>query len=243
MRVHHGVYATEQDWKGWHSDERYRARVFAVAQSRRTDAVLQGYSAAALWRLPIVGAWPSEVHLLTEKAGGGRSHDRIRRHTRGFEYSDVTTIDGLRVTGAARTVLDLAASAPFMTAVAATDFALNTGLTTPQELAELLAALGRYRGCARAARVVDFATPLAESVAESASRVTMARCRFPQPELQKEFWGPNGEHAFVDHWFHGVRTIGEVDGRSKYEDPVFLRGRSPEQALWDEKQREDWLRL
>jgi hypothetical protein len=130
-----------------------------------------------------------------------------------------------------------------MSAVAAADFALHAGMTTRSELADLLAARGRFRGSARAARVIDFATPLAESVAESASRVTMARCRFPQPELQKEFWGPNGEHAFVDYWFRGVSTIGEVDGRSKFEDPLFLRGRTPEQALWDEKQREDWLRL
>lgn len=242
-RVHHGVYATEQDWSRWNSEERYRARVFGIGQSRRSDVVLQGYSAAALWRLPIIGAWPAEVHLLTEKAAGGRSHARIRRHAVGFEHAGITTIDGLHVTGAARTVIDLAAVAPFMTAVATADFALHTELTTRGELATLLQTMGRFRGSARAARVVDFSTPLAESVAESASRVTMARCRFPEPELQKEFWGPNGEHAFVDHWFRGVRTIGEVDGRSKFEDPRFLRGRSPEQALWDEKQREDWLRL
>lgn len=243
VRVDHGVYATGQNWQEWSSDDRYRAHVFAVAQSRRSDVVLHGYSAAAIWRLPIIGPWPADVHLLTEKAGGGRSHDRIRRHALGFEHAQLTTIDGLRVTGAGRTVIDLAASAPFMSAVAAADFALRTGLTTRNALVDLLREMGRVRGSARAARVIDFATPLAESVAESASRVTMARCRFPQPELQKEFWGPNGEHAFVDYWFTGAGTIGEVDGRSKFEDPHFLRGRSPEQALWDEKQREDWLRL
>jgi hypothetical protein len=190
VRVDHGVYATGQNWNEWDSDDRYRAHVFAVAQSRRSDVVLHGYSAAALWRLPIIGPWPAAVHLLTEKAGGGRSHDRIRRHALGFAHAQLTTIDGLRVTGEARTVIELAASAPFMSAVAAADFALHTGLTSRSELVELLEAMGRFRGSARAARVVDFATPLAESVAESASRVTMARCRFPQPELQKSSGGP-----------------------------------------------------
>lgn len=243
LRVAHGAYVTKQDWDRWDTDEQYRARVFAVAHTRRSDVVLHGYSAAALWRLPIVGSWPAEVHLLTEKASGGRSHDRIRRHALGFEHAGLTTVDGVHVTGVTRTVLDLAATAPFLSAVAAADFALHNELTTTGDLSDLLDAMGRFRGSARAARVVEFATPLAESVAESASRVTMARCRFPRPELQKEFWGPNGEHAFVDHWFRGVNTIGEVDGRSKFEDPRFLRGRSPEQALWEEKQREDWLRL
>lgn len=243
LRVSHGVYAPEQEWGGWNAADRYRALVFGVANSRRAEAVLWGVSAAALWRLPAIGAWPTQVHLLTEKAGGGRSHDHIRRHALGFEHADLTIIDGLRVTGVARTVIDMAASAPFMSAVAAADYALHNEMTNQAELRVLLSALGRFRGSARAARVIDFATPLSESVAESASRVTMARCRFPQPELQKEFWGPNGEHAFVDYWFRGAKTIGEVDGRAKYEDPVFLRGRTPEQALWDEKLREDWLRL
>ncbi|SMG12701.1 hypothetical protein [Agreia pratensis] len=243
LRISHGVYAPEQEWNAWNAAERYRARVFGVANSRRADVVLWGYSAAALWRLPVIGAWPDEVHLLTEKARGGRSHDRIRRHALGFEHAELTLLDGVRVTGAARTVIDLASSAPFMSAVAAADFALHNEMTNHDELRAILSALGRFRGSSRAARVVDFASPLAESVAESAGRVTMARCRFPQPELQKEFWGPNGEHAFVDYWFRGAKTIGEVDGRAKYEDPVFLRGRTPEQALWDEKLREDWLRL
>jgi predicted transcriptional regulator of viral defense system len=241
-RLNHGVYSTRQDWLAWNNDEKYRARVFAVALSRRDDPVVSHYSAAAVWRLPIVGAWPVHVHLLTEKASGGRSHDAVRRHAVGFEHAAVTFVDGIRVTSAARTVVDVAATAPFMSAVAATDHALHTGLTTKKELAELLYMLGRFRGSARAARVVEFSTPLAESVAESASRVTMARCRFPEPELQKEFWGPNGEHAFVDFWFRGVKRIGEVDGRAKYEDPEFLRGRTPEKALWEEKRREDWLR-
>ena len=36
--------------------------------------------------------------------------------------------------------------------------------------------------------------------------------------------------------------IGEFDGDAKYTDPEFLRGRTPEQALLDEKLREDDLR-
>lgn len=65
---------------------------------------------------------------------------------------------------------------------------------------------------------------------------------FPLPEQQKHFIGLAGQHYDVDFYWKEIDSIGESDGRIKYEDPRYLRGRTPEQALWDEKQREDELR-
>ena len=46
----------------------------------------------------------------------------------------------------------------------------------------------------------------------------------------------------VDFWWSEFTMIGEFDGNAKYTDPAFLRGRAPEQALIDDKCREDDLR-
>ncbi|MES2170719.1 MAG: hypothetical protein V4479_08355 [Actinomycetota bacterium] len=46
----------------------------------------------------------------------------------------------------------------------------------------------------------------------------------------------------MDFYWPELRHIGEFDGEFKYSDPRFLRGRTPERALMDEKRREDDLR-
>ena len=62
------------------------------------------------------------------------------------------------------------------------------------------------------------------------------------PQLQVELFGASGKRYFADFYWPELRLIGEFDGVAKYKDPEFLRGRTPEQALLDEKAREDDLR-
>ena len=64
----------------------------------------------------------------------------------------------------------------------------------------------------------------------------------PAPQLQVELQGASGRWYVVDFWWPQFAHIGEFDGRFKYTDPEFLRGRTPERALLDEKLREDDLR-
>ena len=152
------------------------------------------------------------------------------------------TADGVIVTDVARTIVDIAAQASFVSGVAAADFALHHKLVTKEQLRIVWNALLPFRGSRRARGVIEFATPLSGSVAESVSLVNMARNRFPRPILQQEFVHPSGRSYFVDFWWEKWRRVGEVDGRIKYTDPTYLRGRTPAQAVWDEKEREDWLR-
>jgi len=98
------------------------------------------------------------------------------------------------------------------------------------------------RGCARAARAAGFATSLADSVRESQSRVLIGMLGFPAPELQARFVLSNGRDAFTDFFWRDHRHIGEFDGAGKYRDPQLLRGRTPEEVLLAEKDREDDLR-
>jgi len=98
------------------------------------------------------------------------------------------------------------------------------------------------RGSARAPRAADFATSLADSVRESQSRVLIALLGFPEPELQARFVLADGREAFTDFFWREHRHIGEFDGAGKYRDPALLKGRTPEEVLLAEKDREDELR-
>ncbi|GAA5084233.1 hypothetical protein GCM10025760_01870 [Microbacterium yannicii] len=65
---------------------------------------------------------------------------------------------------------------------------------------------------------------------------------FPEPQLQARFTLADGREAFSDFFWPDHRHIGEFDGAGKYRDPGLLKGRTPEEVLLAEKDREDELR-
>lgn len=248
QRVSRGLYYPRAGWNLLREDQRYLIRVRGAALIRRGQAVLSHHSAAVLWALPMLIGWPSEVHLLTERATGGRSDPGIRRHALGVDARDVTTVDGLLVTTIERTVVDLAATLDLKSAVALVDRALyqdrfgrTPTLTTKEALLATLERMLPFRGSRRARAIIQFGTHLSGSPAESASRVNIALSGFPEPELQHPFM-VDGKKCETDFYWLEIDGVGECDGRDKYFNPEFLSGRSPEQVHYDEKLREDAIR-
>lgn len=248
QRVSRGLYYPSARWDQLRDDERYLIRVRGAALTRRGQAVLCHQSAAVLWGLPMLVGWPNEVHLLVERASGGRSDPGVRCHALGVDARDVTTTDGLLVTTIERTVVDLAATLDLKSAVALVDRALyqdrfgrTPTLTTKDALLATLERMLPFRGSRRARAIIQFATHLSGSPAESASRVNIALSGFPEPELQHPFI-VDGKECETDFYWREIDSAGECDGKVKYFNPEYLAGRSPEQVQYDEKQREDGIR-
>ena len=61
------------------------------------------------------------------------------------------------------------------------------------------------------------------------SRTNVQCLGIPMPQLQVSVTGASGQVYIVDLWWAEFNMIGELDGNTKYTDPEFLRGRSPEQ--------------
>src|SRR5690554_3045105 len=246
-RVVTGTYADTQAWaKLWPIDQ-HRIRVQATAERVTASVVYSHHAAAALWGIRMLGAWPRVVDVTAERASGGRSDGGLRRHCTGFEAVDVVPLDGLSVTSPAQTVVDLARKLPFADGVVAMDSALHRKrkpkpLTTVDEINEVLARYEGRRGFRKAREAAAFATSLSDSPEESHSRVQFHLLGFPPPTLQHPFILRSGETVEVDFFWEEFQHIGECDGRSKYTDPAFLRGRTPQQAVIDEKNRENELR-
>jgi hypothetical protein len=228
----------------------YLRRIQAAHLAARSAPIFSHQSAALVWRLPMVGAAPSLIHVMSGSAAGGRSTTQLARH--GADAGDVTIIDGLQVTSLARTVVDVARTSSFLTAVCATDAALRGeqdargGITRnpalKAELLEELIAAGRGRGVAQARAVIDFADGDSGSPGESCSRVGIHLLRLPPPILQQPFYDRRGRIGLTDFWWKHLSLMGEFDGAEKYTNPVYLRGRTPARVLADEKKREDRLR-
>lgn len=130
----------------------------------------------------------------------------------------VTLANGLRLTNALRTVLDLCSVLPLDRAVAAADSAVRLRLITfPQLIAALRAVMGPHSTRARAvARLVD---ERCESVLESLVRVLLLTSGMTPPRTQHEIRDGNGRLvARVDFCWVQQRLVLEADGYAFHSD-------------------------
>ncbi len=250
-RLARGRYLPSSEWAALDIDARYRARIRAFAETTRTTQVFSHWSAAALWGYPIIGAWPSSIHLTFGSGSGQRSTSRVRRHITELRDADVVELDGLFATSPLRTIVDLARCAPFATGVAACDRAL----AMPKDSAadrlhiEREAVLDRarqlegQRGVRRLRSVATFADGRSGSPGESLSRVQMARLRLPAPDLQVEILDLDGRTWHCDFGWQEYGLLGEFDGMVKYTRDRYLDGRELADVIIEEKLREDAIRM
>jgi hypothetical protein len=240
-RVATGAYVDTQEWDALDALDQYRVRVRAHAFNSDPLAQFSHDSAAAEWRLPSIGPWPRVAHQVIGASAGSSSRVGLLRHAIGLDPHAVE-FNGVVVTSLARTVVDMAASTPFVRAVAMADRALQLA---PEGLdfARALASRESSRGAVRASSVIEFASPLAGSPGESFARVQFLALGYPAPELQVEFFDDQGFAGEVDFYFRELDLIVEFDGRSKY-GPLrqYQLGLTLEQILLKEKDREDRLR-
>jgi hypothetical protein len=195
-------------------------------------------SAARLWGLPRPRSTDERIRVTDP--------DRWRRGE-GFLMSRAPLRSGeagrmgpVRLTSAARTLVDCAREWAVEDAVVAMDAALLAGWTTVADLTRATAAADRWPGAARAGRAMSLADGRAESPLETRGRLRIIGSGFPTPQLQVEIHAGAQLVGVVDAWFEEPAVAVEFDGRVKYAEP--WRERSPERVFWEEKRREDELR-
>ncbi|MGW9157919.1 MULTISPECIES: hypothetical protein [unclassified Microbacterium] len=235
-------------------EQRHHAHVIAVARDASGLAVMSHTSAAVLWGLPLYATRLLRVHMTTPSPRRISSAPDVFRHVAPLPSVDVTVRGGIRCTTLSRTVFDLIRVLPVPAAVALADAAerqmaerqwewdMDAVLSWRGELATRLTAAGGARGIRQARWVADFADGRAQLPGESVSRVHLHRLGFAAPDLQVPIDGPDGRAYFVDFGLADVRSFGEFDGKTKYLDEALRSGRTVEQVLLAEKQREDWIR-
>ena len=254
IRIAHGYFMLRGHWEHLRPEAQLLARTLAVARRHSGKTVIFClFSAAAIWGLPLYGYRAGKVHVLTSTDSPGRSTAGVVRHPLDWEEDEIREVCGLLVTDPARTLTDLARRASVELAIGCADAAarcmLGVGRDASSALIEewraaqldRLAPLRGLPGIARARRVVAFTDPRADSVAESVSRLQLARLRV-EHDIQIRVPKLGRGTYWVDFDFTGQRTLGEVDGLAKYTDPELLGGQSAQDAVLAEKKREDEIR-
>jgi len=234
VRVRRGTYVGAEEWQVLDERARQVVRVRAVHAAAARAPVFSHWSAAAVLGLPVVGRRDADVHVVQAPAGGGRSHGDVVRHAARGDVP-VAVCDGITVTSAARTVVDLARVGGVVAGVVAGDAAVRHGWAGVEELRLEVERVGSGRGVLAARAAVELVDGRSESPGESLSRVRMAERGLPAPVLQHEVRDRHGFVGRVDFWWPDVGVVGEFDGRVKY-------GTGAADVLWEEKLREDRLR-
>ena len=243
VRVVPGLYVEPDPWQALTASGRHAFRTAAVLARASPRLVASHESAAAVHGLPLLDEPPAAVHVIDPARTNGARSGTLVRHASHLADDEVTTVRGTRVTTAARTALDLSLARGLTAGVVALDHGLREGLLTLDEVVFCLARRPRARGRRVAQVALGLADAGSASPLESTSAVTMHLLGAPPPERQKTFLAPSGRFvATVDFWWPRYRAVGEADGLVKYRDPALRDGRSAEQVVIDEKDREDAVR-
>lgn len=242
LRLAPGAYVRSSDWAELRPAEQHAARVHAVVPRLGPEAVVSRESALAVRGFPLLGVWPTRVHVVARQRTRDRVSAGLHQHAAVLRDDEVGTVQGLRVVVPRRAAVDVVRTRDLRGGVVVLDHGLATGVFSRIDLEGVLADGGRVQGSRRAAASIAFAEASAESPGESLSRVVVHEAGLRAPELQKRFPATGLLVGVVDFWWPCCGVIGEFEGEVKYRDAAMRGGRSADQVVIDEKLREDALR-
>lgn len=231
--ISRGVYARADlaaDMAATGERRAHLLRAAAAVAVSRPNSVISHVDAALLHGLALLDRPDFRAVAVTRsrRAGGSRTgRPGISLHLASLPSRDVTLVQGIPVTSAERTVVDLARALPFAAGLVTADSALFQEKTTAGRLYRVVGDCKGWPGIATAREVVDFSHPGGESPLESISRVAFRDGGLPPPVLQAWIQGNRRLIGRVDFLWDEQRTIAEADGAMKYQDPNRAR-----QQLW-----------
>ena len=211
--VRRGVYCERTLWDSLTGyGERAALRDRAVHLSMRTEHLMSHDSAARALGIPMLNPRRELTHVTREGLGGTRTEHGVKHHLTRLGLLNTEVVDGMRVTGPARTALDLAREHGRDAGVIACDAVRHGGL--PKEaLASELLLMWCWPGVTQAKAAVALSDPGAETPGETLLRLLLLELGIGAPETQFPVQLPDSV-AWIDVRIgcHGF----EFDGKLKF---------------------------
>ena len=241
QRVRRGAYLFADSWAVLDARGRHRVLSRAVLRNVNCDAALSHASALMEFDAP---AWDLDlrrVHLARFDKRAGRREAGVVQHRGAMGVGDVSRRNGLWITSATRTALDLTMVTDTERALVSIDGLLRAGETTKEMMSASLAALTWWPHSLRTRLVLDLADRRSESAGESRVRYLCWCQGLPPPVPQFEILHQGQLLARLDLAWPELGVWLEFDGAVKYRDR-WREGDSPEDVVLREKRREDLIR-
>ncbi|USQ79763.1 hypothetical protein NF556_19590 [Ornithinimicrobium faecis] len=232
------------------AEHQHLLRLDALLRLHGPKVAASHQSAVLAWGLPTAKSSLERIHLVHTKRGRtARRRETHSLHT--CELDDVITRHkGRLVVIPALAVIGQAMEVGLVAGVGCMDAAIVAQHTTRSELSEMVEKLRHSPGLGLARRALELTDGLAESPGETRLRLVLIELGF---SFRAQHWIRIGESATyyrVDFYLYELGVVLEYDGQGKYgEDRKAADSGKPRpagsvnQALTDEKAREDDLRL
>ncbi len=206
-----------------------RAREMAAHFACGASSVVSHRSAAVLWQL-LAPPGPGRPVDILVRARERRRPGIVVRRSGSLRSDEVTKLDGIPLTTAARTIIDLAGSASARELEQALAQSLARHLTTRVQLERTAVRASNRRGSARLRALLNGQAALTRSEAEERLLQLIRRAQLPEPATNARIAGFE-----VDFLWRDARLVVEVDGYTFHADATaFERDRkrdlSPQQA-------------
>ncbi len=238
VTVRRGVYCLRTLWTSYDDRGRQRLRILAVFLCATKPLVASHASAALLHGLELLTTGEL-IHMTRTGVLGGRTEHGVDYHPARIPPEDVVSVLGRACTSLARTAVDVAREEGYLAGLVVADQVLRCGVPRT-ELDRVMSGMTNWPHATRARAVVADADALAQSVGETVARPVLTELGFGRPQLQ--YMLTDGTRTTYSDFRISWHTF-EMDGKAKYDvDGPFARGRTAQQILWDEKQREDFVR-
>ncbi len=236
IRVRKGVYADRAAWEALDPFvQRPLLRVRAADLVMEVPGVFSHDSAALLLGMGVPDPRSCLVHVTRDRVCGSRTKAGIKHHGAPYDPGSVMRVGGVDVLGPARTALDIGREHGLGPGVAACDAALRMGVSRAS-LAREVKAMRSWPQVRTVRECVEMADAGSESWLESLGRVLVHELGIGRPQTQ--FGLTDGDRTVWCDIRVG-RHVFEVDGHLKYRHDS--GDRSPEDVLWEEKKRQDFV--
>lgn len=238
-RIRRGAYVEGALWRSLSAPERHRLLCRAVLRTSHPLTVLSHVSAAVERGVPVWGISLDEVHTTRTDGKGARREAGIVHHVGHLQDVDVEVLNGVPLTSAARSAVEVMSITTAEPALVVVNGMLHAKMMTVSELCHAVATMKFWPRTLSSHLVLAMADERPESVAETRAIWLCHDQRLPAPTPQVPVHDERGrEFARVDLAWPSYGVFLEVDGRLKYE--LFRRGNeSLEEFLMREKRREE----
>lgn len=234
--VRRGVYALREPYRALDDEQRHRVDAKACLLVLKQPATLSHETAAVWGEQPLLRPDLDRLHVTRPELKASRTEAGVHHHPGALPTAHLREVDGVRITSAARTAVDVARTSPFPQGLAAVDSALRAG-TPADEIKEVLVFCRAWAGARGASRAVAAGDGRADNPGESLSRAVLIEGGLTPTGLQVPIVDADGFVGYADFGWYPLMVLGEFDGKGKYGDAA-----QAVELLWQEKRREDRLR-
>lgn len=238
-RVRRGAFVAGPAWEAAGPEERHLILAEAIHRSYGDSVAFSHVTAALLHGVATWGVDLTQVHVTRLDSGAGRTErDVVHHEGTCLAAGDVVRVGGRLVTHPARAVLETGTES----ALVSLGSVLHRGLAAPGDVQNAYDLMQHWPRTQHLQVAVRTADARAESVGETRARWLFFEQGLPAPQLQHEVYDESGHLiGITDFAWLRHRVLGEFDGKVKYQK-LLRPGQRPDEAVFEEKRREDALR-